>query len=160
MEEWKRSTKYTEYEISNKGRVRNMLTGRVLKNSINKNGGYEQVCLRREGKSKTERIRNLVADTFLEHKEGMDVRNKNGDILDSRAENLEYCNRSKTIKSAYDRGSKVPNNMVKVRVVETGETYDSVTECAHALNVLPSGVSKCINRAAYTCNGYHFEKIN
>lgn len=156
MEEWRRSNKYDNYELSSEGRVRNANTGRILKTNVNIRGGYEQVTLRKDGKTRTERIRNLVAETFLGPNPGMDVRSKNGDILNSRADNLEYCTRSQTIQRAYDRGSKSSTNTIKrVRIIETGEVFESIQECARYLGVTPSSVGKCASRATFSCCGYH-----
>lgn len=47
---------------------------------------------------------------------------------------------------------------IKVRVVETGEVFDSMTECANHYNVLVSNSSRAIKQAR-RYKGYHFEKI-
>jgi hypothetical protein len=45
-----------------------------------------------------------------------------------------------------------------VRIVETGETFKSVIECAKYLNAPPENLYKCINRGL-TYNGYHIERV-
>lgn len=158
MEEWRKCNKYENYEISSEGGIRNANTGRILKTNINVRGGYEQVTLRKDGKTKTERIRNLVADAFLGPNPGMDVRSKNGDVLDSRASNLEHCTRSQTIQRAYDRGSKSSTiNNRRVRIIETGEVFESCKECGKHLGVTGASVGRCASGAMYTCCGYHIE---
>lgn len=162
MEIWKRGKKFNDYEMSTEGKVRNAKTGRILKTTINKRG-YEEVSLRKDNRQHTQRVHNLIADTFIDGDHtGLDVRHKNDDRSDNRASNLEYCTRSETVRRGHDRGNvKAPRpNPTRVRVVETGEIYDSLRECASSLGISLTGVCKCVNGAAYTCGGFHFEKVD
>lgn len=159
MELWKPSREYDKYEVSNEGRVRNIKTGRIMKTNINTKG-YEQISLRDGSSYVTERVHKLVADTFIDGDgEGLDVRHKDNNRLNNRVDNLEYCTRSETIKSAYDRGTKKPSRQVKVRVIETGEEFVSIAECARTLGLHQTDICRCVNKAAYTCGGLHFEKV-
>lgn len=45
-----------------------------------------------------------------------------------------------------------------VRIVETGETFKSVVECAARLNTYPANLYKCISKGI-TYNGYHIERV-
>lgn len=162
MEIWKRSKKFDDYEVSTEGRVRNANTGRVLKTTISKKG-YEEVSVRKDNKAHTQRVRTLVAETFIEgDHEGMNIHNKDDDRLNSRVDNLEYRTQSEILKHAVSRGTAKPpqTRSTKVRVVETGEIFNSIHECASALNLSLTGICKCVNGAAYTCGGLHFEKID
>lgn len=47
----------------------------------------------------------------------------------------------------------------KILVVETGQTFDSMTECANHFGVLVSNLSRAI-RKNVKYKGYHFEKIS
>ena len=145
--------------MSTYGRIKNSKTGKILRTNIN-NHGYEQVSLRHNNKSHTETVHRLIADTFIKSdKHNLDVRHKNDNTLDNRLSNLEYCTRSETIQRAFARGTKVPSRQVKVRVVETGEIFESIRACARALGLHQSDICKCVNGAAYTCGGLHFEKV-
>lgn len=69
-EKWKTiiiDEKKTNYEISNKGRVRNKNTCTILKPSIN-NKGYQQTNISVENKSKPVVIHRLVAKAFIKIK--------------------------------------------------------------------------------------------
>lgn len=46
----------------------------------------------------------------------------------------------------------------KVLCVETGEVFDSMTECANQFNVLISNLSRAISKGV-KYKGYHFEKV-
>jgi hypothetical protein len=158
MEIWKPCGKYSNYEVSNEARIRNIKTGRIMKTSINKKG-YEQVCLYLDNKVCTELVHRLVADAFLEGNGfGMDVRHKNANRQYNYPENLEYCTRKETVKHGFDQGRKSPRQ-IRVRVIETGEVFDSISECANKFGVHTSNISKCINGVMYSCCGCHFEKV-
>ena len=45
-----------------------------------------------------------------------------------------------------------------IRIVETGETFKSIQECAVHLNAQYSGVQRALQKG-YTCHGYHIEEV-
>ena len=49
------------------------------------------------------------------------------------------------------------NRGIKVKIVETGEIFDSVKSCADYISASPSSVSKVVlgNNRYHTCHGYH-----
>ena len=157
MEIWKPCGKYSNYEVSNKGRVRNSITGHILRQSILRQG-YAIVTLYSDKTPHNELVHRLVAESFLEGDPNLDVRHKNGKRLDNYPDNLTYSTRQETVQHGYDQGRKPPRQ-VKVRIVETGDIFDTATECASKLGVSVSNISKCINGAMRTCQGYHFEKV-
>ena len=55
------------YEASNVGRVRNFITSKVLKDCAQSHG-YRQVSIRKDMKSKTFRIHQLVLKAFSDEK--------------------------------------------------------------------------------------------
>ena len=57
---------FTNYEVSNVGRVRNSKTGRILKPNARKDG-YLDVTLSKEGATRRYLIHRLVAAAFLEN---------------------------------------------------------------------------------------------
>ena len=60
---------------------------------------------------------------------------------------LEYYGRYKSYGTA-------------IRIVETGELFDTRTQCAEHLGVNVSMVSMCLSGRAKTCRGYHIELID
>lgn len=159
MEIWKPSKKYSNYEISNEGRVRNAKTGRVLKTQLD-DKGYAQVVLQKDGRQYRERVHKLIADTFIgTTQSNMDVIHRDNNRLNNHVSNLEYMSRADSVRLAFKRGKHAPNQTA-VRVVETGEIFPSISECSRALGVSVSGISKCINGAAYSTCGLHFERVD
>lgn len=146
-EEWKRSNHIDVYEVSNKGRVRNSKTGQIVKSQMDESG-EDVVYLYDHGKKRKKRVKRLVAETYLD-----------GDVNNSYIERVEPNmqhdrNRTENLKLRSKRKGK------KIRVVETGEIFDSITECSKALGMSVSSISKCTNYSFYGNKlGYHFEEV-
>ena len=157
MEQWKTCDKYTNYEVSDRGRIRNSKTGHIMKTVINKRG-YEQVSLYHGNRVSTELVHRLVAGAYLGDGNGLDVGHKNEKRTDNIPDNLEYRTRSETVREGFNRG-RIPSRQVKVRVVETGEIFNSISECANSLGLNICNVSQCVTGVAYSHRGYHFEKV-
>lgn len=68
--------------------------------------GYKEVLLSENGKTKNYLAHRLILSTFIPvvGMEKYDVNHKNGNKLDNRLENLEWCTRSENVKHAYDTG--------------------------------------------------------
>lgn len=91
MEIWKIINDRPNYEISDLGNVRNLITKKVLRTYISK--GYIAISLRDSSYNKKNYLlHRLVAQTFLENPENKpDVNHKNGIRTDNRRVNLEWC---------------------------------------------------------------------
>lgn len=107
MEIWKPIRNFPSYNASTDGRIINIRTQKIQKPIVNKNGCLK-VGLYKNRKRHSVKVRRVIAETFLGEHPGMDVRHKDGDQRNVAANNLEWCTRSELIKSAYDRGSKLP----------------------------------------------------
>jgi hypothetical protein len=110
------------YEVSNAGRVRSLdravkerrtgrtviRTGKVLKPQLVK--GYYSVTLGRRAKLQPYKVHRLVAIHFLgrRHKSKPVTNHINGNKLDNRIENLEWCSIGYNLKHAYKMGYKLP----------------------------------------------------
>lgn len=118
MEIWKTIKNFSRYEISSLGNIRSINyknSGRVknLKPTISE-GYYKTMLLDDDGNYKTRRIHKLVAITFInEINDKTMVNHKDGNKLNNKVENLEFCNNSENIKHAHD------NKLIKPK---TGKT--------------------------------------
>lgn len=157
MEIWKPLKNFPSYNGSSEGRIMNIKTQRIMKTHTNEKG-YVQVCLRKNNQQYTVRVHKIIAETFLGEHPGMDVRHKDLDNSNNRVDNLEWCTRSETIQSAFDRGSKIPSRQVPVLVIETGEIYNSIRACARDLSCQQTDICKCLNGELKHVKGYHFER--
>lgn len=158
MEIWKPLKKFPNYEGSTEGRIKNVRTQRILTPVIDENG-YAKVTLRKNGKQYTVRVSRAIADTFLEDDSKLDVGYKNHDRSKNQVDNLKRCTRKEIISDAYKRGTKRARNYTKIRVVETGDIFDSILDCAKVLDCDRSAISKCLAGKLKTVKGYRFEKV-
>ena len=89
---WKPVTGYEGlYEVSDKGRVRNSRTGRILKPG-KQTDGYLMVVPSRDGKGKPQRVHRLVAMAFIPNPYNLPcVNHINENKTDNCVDNLEWC---------------------------------------------------------------------
>lgn len=177
MAHWRRIKNEPHYQVSDDGRVRsNRIIGNThkpeltgewheLKQITNAKTGYQMVGL---GTGKTRSVHRLVAEAFVKGHSSKrnDVNHIDGNKQNNDVSNLEWCTRSENIRHAYDNGlipqhSSVNYRKVRVRVVETGEEFDSIEECAMAIGGQKSAICNCLNHPEnhQTHKGYHFESV-
>ena len=172
MELWVTVKDHPKYEVSSCGRVRNIKTGRILKQFTNTQGYY---VLSIDGRSK--RVHRLVADSFYDGDHtGLDVNHIDGNKKNNHISNLEWCTRSENVRHAFKLGLSKSNlndeyrrsgtEAMKekfskpVRVIETGIIYPSVNECARETGCYAMQIRMCCNGKATHHHGLHFEYIS
>lgn len=165
METYKPIPRYPRYEVSDAGNIKNKQTGHVLHPGI-KSNGYQIVVLSNDGKRKTEHVHKLVAETFCDKSsDAMVVNHIDGNKTNNSARNLEWCTSSDNNRHAYASGLKVPTKPYnqparkKIRVIETGEIYDSIDACARSIGANRRHISDCINGRLTKHHGFHYEEL-
>jgi len=82
------------YEVSDKGNVKSLRSGKLLKQSSNKDG-YKMVSLTKNGKSRGFSVHRLVALTFIPNPQGLPEVNHKDETHDNNVlENLEWCSKA------------------------------------------------------------------
>lgn len=110
MEEWKWVPDYENlYQISNLGRIRSLLTNKILKPSFDRYG-YARFSATKSGKQKTLRIHRIVMIAFNPKDGNWQVNHIDGDKTNNKLSNLEWCNDSENKKHAYSLGLMRPGN--------------------------------------------------
>lgn len=171
---WKNINDFPGYQVSNMGRVRSWLNygGRIVDNYhvlapiVNKRTGYWKVNLNRDGNSYSCYIHTLVADAFCGGRQpGLEVNHNDGNKANNCYSNLSWTTRSENIKHAFATGLKTAiksrSNSVSVKIVETGEIFDTITDCAKAVGNRRDKISQCVDDTHWrtTYNGYHYERV-
>ena len=160
MEIWLDIEGYPNYQVSSMGRIKNIKTNNFLKPRPDASGYLRVYLFDGHGNGRDKLVHRLVADAFYDGcHDGLDVNHLNGLKSDNFIGNLEFCTRSDNLKHAYRTNLRDrPQNRCKpVRIVETGEVFNSVRECARYLGCRHSNISLCLSGVQNTCYGYHFE---
>lgn len=178
---WKDIAECPKYQASTFGNIRNKETGTILKPGTS-GWGYLQVNLYYNSKSHTRYIHKLVAETFIPNPENKpEVNHENGIKTDNSVTNLCWATYGENEKHAYDTGLKsisdnVRNNARKmgtsqktrqaaydrhpnIRIVETGEIFESNKDVADHLGCKPPSVHACLYGKQKTCMGHHLEYV-
>lgn len=117
---WKTIERKPNYEVNKVGQIRNKKTGRILKNSIRKDG-YCQVMLGR--KTIPEYIHRLVAEVFIPNPKNLpQVDHINGIKSDNRVENLRWVDATENYM-AYGYKNRIRNKWKPIKATNsiTGE---------------------------------------
>lgn len=178
---WKQTRETSGYQVSDTGLVRNAKTGQVLKPRISE-WGYEQVCLYYGSKHNFRYVHKLVAEAFLPNpKNKPQVNHIDGDKTNNHANNLEWVTVTENNKHAYSAGLKTVSENVRahakkmgssketrkaafdrhpdIRIVETGEIFESNVDVARRLGCNVQNVWACVHGKQSLCSGYHLEYV-
>jgi hypothetical protein len=130
------------YYISDMGEIKNMITGRILKQQMN-DRGYQVVRVTIDRKKYTFRPHREVAKAFIPNPDNKpQVNHINGNKSDNRVANLEWCTNKENADHAIKNGlwnnvfkaSRDNNEKRKKRIkainIETNEEkiYESISE--------------------------------
>ena len=156
------------YEVSNLGNVRALNYHRqkimkILKTKYTKDGYYETTLLK-NSKPKSIRTHRLVAETFIEiPKNKPQVNHKNGNKLDNRVENLEWCTCKENIQHAIKigleklDGHKNPNAKQVIQYDLDGnfiKEYKCIKYASVENNIRANYISMACNNYRKTAGGY------
>ena len=163
-EEWKKFEDYNNYLISNKGRVRNINSNRILKPSIV--SGYYKIRLSKNGQVKDLLLHKLVysifnGEPYLQSREfiidHIDANKLNNDINNlrkiSNSENalaalyVQQTNNSAKVVQQYSLDGQLLN------------TYPSTKEAARQLKLDSSTISKVCRGQNKTHGGFIFKYL-
>lgn len=155
-EMWVSVNDFPRYAVSWCGEVKNMTTGRLLRQSTDKNG-YKRVMLYEGGNCKRIMVHRLVCEAFHGLTGGkLEVNHIDGIKDNNNADNLEWC----TTKQNQQHRRLVlgKRNDRRVVRVEDGTEYPSLLIAAKEnRSYIPNIVRACKNKS--TAAGYHWTYI-
>ena len=152
---WKEWPQDPRIKVSNKGNVVSYKRGAPYPLKVSHNNcGYQMVGV---GHGSTQSVHRMVADTWIDNpNQYKEVNHINGNKDDNRVENLEWTTRSQNIRHAFRTGLKKPTG-TPIRIVETGEVFESQCECARRIGGDQGAIANCLAGKRSTHLGYHFE---
>lgn len=157
--DWKCNDKYPDILISSTGRIMSYKSGKWNELKVNDNGsGYLRVGI---GHENPKYVHRLVAETYLENPDSdvkTQVNHKDGNKYNNCVSNLEWCTPSENEKHAFAIGIKKSKGR-KIRIVETGDEYESERECARSIDGIQGNIALCLTGKRHTHRGYHFEYV-
>lgn len=155
-ETWKDLINYEGlYQASNRGRIRSTKTLRILKQNLNKNNGYMQITLHKDGYCKTHSVHRLIAMTFIKNPNNLpQINHKNEIKTDNDVCNMEWCdNKYNCNYGTKTESVKKKTNQYTVRG-EFIKTWNSLTEIQDKLGFRKSNLSSCCNGKLPTAYGF------
>lgn len=156
QEEWVEIRDFPNYFVSNWGRVYSLRADTLLKPRPS-GWGYMQVCFSQSGVRTMKYVHRLVAEHFIPGEDvGLEVNHIDGDKTYNNETNLEWVTKRMNNQHAYATGLRKGKGIV-VRVLETGNVYNSIRECANAIGLTPPGVKYALRYGTKTRNGFSFE---
>lgn len=156
------------YAATSCGKIWSYKSKKFLKPRVQRDG-YLLVNLYKDGVQKTYQLHRLIAGAYISNPNDLpQINHIDGNKFNNRIQNLEYCDNSYNqlhrYKLAKEKGEiiKMNNkgfNAKKVKCIETGIIYNSGAECAKAMGLDASHISKCCRGVAKSHKGYHFEFV-
>lgn len=153
---WKDVEGFPDYQVSDQGNVRNKTTNYTLKLLLNKDDYYYVDLYTTDHKSVHKRIHRLVLDTFVGSSPDNVANHINGNKHDNRLSNLEWVTAEENSKLAAEAGLYKTR---PIKIVETGEIFKSVRECAKHLKVHPSDINHVMSGTSDSIRGFNFEYV-
>ena len=156
---WAHIDEFPMYLVSSHGRVKRADTGRILRPGGRTQRGYIQYHFSVDGQRYVRYIHRLVAAAFIDWNiDGLEIDHVDDDNTNNYVGNLEIVTPKVNSQRAYDRGRRVPPRMQAVRIVETGEEFRSLSDCARGLNRSLSTVWFAVKHGSTTA-GIHLEEV-
>ncbi len=157
-EYWRTIPSFPVYSASNIGRIRNEGTGRIMKMQVIPRG-YLALTLRRDNQQVPQLVHRLVAEAFLGGPHpGLDVNHIDGDKTNNCIENLEWCTREENVRHAVSTGLRPGPRRQAVRIIETGDEFESLRACANYFGADVSCISWALRHSGIY-KGCHLEYI-
>lgn len=165
MSNWKQHPEHDNILVSDDGNILRRKRGKwhELNQYINARG-YMRIGT--ADKEVSQCVHSLVAETFVDNPDPVNkqyINHIDGNKLNNRADNLEWVTSSENQEHAYRIGLRAPNYIQKtmkpIMIVETGEIFKGISDCARRINGNPGHIHECLHGGRHTHRGYHFRYL-
>ena len=118
--------------------------------------GYRRIIVRDNGRIRTVFVHRLVAEAFVPNPKGLpQVNHKDGDKLNNRPENLEWCTNEENLRHRYDVLGKYLRK--PILCIETGICYESAVMAAERTGINRANICECANGKRKSAGGYKWK---
>ncbi len=161
QEDWVVVAEYPNYAVSNQGRVLNTQYNRLLTPRPN-DKGYHRVTLCNQGTCREFYVHKLVAFCFFNFPLEDQVVHYDGDMANNSVRNLYLRKRVRQDTSARPLVDTETEEFrrqwgKRVRIVETGEVFRTVRDCASYINGDYSSIYAVLRGHRDSHRGYTYE---
>lgn len=160
-EEWVPIREAPDYYISSSGKVWSTITDRLLKPGL-AGKGYPFVWLTLNGQKFQRYVHILVAQHFVPGEDfSLEVNHKDLDKTNANNSNLEWTTHKENQEHAQRAGrfSNSGRTKTRIRIIETGEIFESQHSCARAIGGRQSSIHACLSGRLKSHLGYTFEYV-
>lgn len=160
-ETWVEVEGYPSYAVSNYGRVLNVRTNQVLSPRPNSRGYLRVRLASAEHILREFYIHKLVGKAFWNFSFEDQTIHYDGDIQNNNATNLRLRKRERLYSGTRPLEQGEPEEFRRqwgqpIRIVETGEVFRTVRDCASYINGDYSSIYACLRGDRSTHRGYSF----
>lgn len=169
-EKWKDVIGYEGlYQVSNMGRIRNS-KGKIRKTFISE-FGYERITLTKNRKQEKFQVHRLVAQAFIRlENDNEQVNHIDGDKLNNKVNNLEWCSASENVQHAFKIGlhkaytgyREMPNEKMVKKLTKDGKVickYRTAGEAGRENNIESTNIRAVCRGKRKTAGGYKWEYV-
>lgn len=154
IERWRPVEGFETYLVSNKGRIMNGKTGKIL-HPYNHNG-YCRVDLFKSGKKTHKKVHRLVGSAFVPNPDNLETINHIDEVkTNNRAENLEWLSAADNLR--YSRCK--PVEMYDIYRGDLICTFESITACSKLMGFNSRTISKACKRADNYAYGFFWRFV-
>lgn len=150
---WKILKENENYSINEKGEIKNNITKKILRPSINKDSGYYQIDLWKDNKSRKYTLHRLVASNFIPNLENKPtVDHIDGNRLNNDISNLRWA----TYSEQNSRFNTFGVRSEKIKVINiNGEEliFNRIKDVAKYFNCNISNISQMLKKGTFGKRG-------